>query len=369
MNNIFWQAPGNGKAFDSFLGNRSKMNSRTLGVLTYIQESSKTTGYVNETQFKRDIKEFLEDRSDEQPNHSLNTHFYKPLFFYGFIMKDRYKNLSLSIEGNLFLEKYIKKEYKQCKELIINQLDNVKYDNSAIPKIKGLKLFPFRILFTLLLQQKTISSSFISNNLVHITKKEDISRYWKSRKLNDIATFDISSSTKYQKFSTWVVNSLVDLNILNNVDNTISIDKNITDHIERLYKDIDIGDMFYDDFTCEVNNNLSKKRTKRDPRLIDEAKSRDEFRCRVDSKHITFVSNHKNYVEGHHLIPMFQQKNYSFNLDNIDNIVSLCPTCHREIHYADDRSSILKKLFDTNKEYILSHDITYLDLQKMYICS
>ena len=36
MNNLFWQAPGNAKGFDSFIGDNSKMNNRTIGILEYI---------------------------------------------------------------------------------------------------------------------------------------------------------------------------------------------------------------------------------------------------------------------------------------------------------------------------------------------
>ena len=48
MNNIFWQAPGNGKAFDSFIGDNSKMNNRSIGVLSFIKEHSSENGFIQE---------------------------------------------------------------------------------------------------------------------------------------------------------------------------------------------------------------------------------------------------------------------------------------------------------------------------------
>ena len=56
MNNLFWQAPGNAKGFDSFIGDNSKMNNRTIGILEYIKEKSYINGYVNEKIYKAEIK-------------------------------------------------------------------------------------------------------------------------------------------------------------------------------------------------------------------------------------------------------------------------------------------------------------------------
>ena len=39
-------------------------------------------------------------------------------------------------------------------------------------------------------------------------------------------------------------------------------------------------------------------------------------------------------MEGHHLVPLEYQDLFNESLYFVDNIVSLCPTCHREIHYA-----------------------------------
>jgi 5-methylcytosine-specific restriction protein A len=267
----------------------------------------------------------------------------------------------LSIEGNLFLSAFQKGEYIRCKELIINQLDDTKYPNSATTKVKNLKLFPFRILFKLLLDNKSIKSEFISKSLVHITKYNDI------KKIDDIKSFDISSS-KYKKFNTWVINSLVDLKILVSSNKTISIHQDVIKHIEMLYKNVDYKDMFFDDATCTMNQEIAYKRTKRDPKLIIEVKQRDNFICTVNHTHKTFLSKSRNYVEGHHIIPMYQQKNYSFRLDDIDNIASLCPNCHREIHSADDKLPILTKLYRLNREYMKGHNIKLNDLCKMYLC-
>ena len=83
--NDFWQAPGNGKGFDSFLGDNSKMNNRTIGVLSYIKDMSQERGFVSQNRFKNEIKTYLQENFNEDPNESLGTHFYRPALFYGFL--------------------------------------------------------------------------------------------------------------------------------------------------------------------------------------------------------------------------------------------------------------------------------------------
>jgi 5-methylcytosine-specific restriction protein A len=72
------------------------------------------------------------------------------------------------------------------------------------------------------------------------------------------------------------------------------------------------------------------------------------------------------YVEGHHVLPMYQQKNYDFKIDDIDNIVSLCPNCHKKIHFADDKKEILSLLYSKCSKYLRYNSISENDLYKMY---
>ena len=347
-----WQAPGNGKGFDSFLGDNSKMNNRTIGILFYIKEKSFGKGFVKEKVFKDEIKEYLLEKFGEVPNFSLDTHFYKPALFYGFILRDENYNLSLSIEGNLFINSYEKKDFTRCKKIIINQLDNTLYPNEATLKVQELKLFPFRILFKLLLEKTRLSRDFIKSNLVYISN------------IDDIKTLD--SFESYDKFNTWVINSLVDLEILNFSDGYIYINGSIAEHIESLYLNADYDDMFFEVSINNVNKNISRKRVKRDANLILKAKQRDNYQCVIDPTHTYFSSSSKGYVEGHHVIPMFQQKNYDFKLDDVQNIVSLCPNCHREMHFSDTKELILQKIFRHNEEYMHTHNIELDDFYKMY---
>jgi len=365
-----WQAPGNGKGFDSFLGDNSKMNNRTIGILSYIKKESNIKGFVSEQKYKDEILDYLIQNFNADKNDSLITHFYKPALFYGFIHRDKDYNLSLSIEGNLFLNSYDKKDFFECKKLIINQLDNTTYPNQATPQVKSLKLFPFRILFKLLLDESNLDIEFIKNELVYIYDYDNFIEYKKTSKLNSINnSTSIKYKEQYDKFYTWVINSLVDLKILKNDNKNISLHEDSLNHIEMLYKHIDYNNMFFNDTTCEVNQDIAKKRIKRDASLIIKAKQRDKFICTIDKTHKTFISKGENYVEGHHILPMFQQKNYTIKLDTLENIASLCPNCHREIHSADNKTEILKKLYNINNKYMQANNINLNDLYKMYSCS
>lgn len=101
------------------------------------------------------------------------------------------------------------------------------------------------------------------------------------------------------------------------------------------------------------------------PRSISEAllaKQNSNWTCELDESHTTFISaiDGNNFVEAHHLIPMSAQDNYSNSLDFADNIITLCPNCHRLIHHADisTRNDAIDKLFDKRKHLYPSHGIT-----------
>lgn len=52
-------------------------------------------------------------------------------------------------------------------------------------------------------------------------------------------------------------------------------------------------------------------------------------------------------MEAHHLIPMNKQADFAYSLDRVANVKSLCPNCHRAIHYggAKVRNEIIEKLY------------------------
>ena len=76
-----------------------------------------------------------------------------------------------------------------------------------------------------------------------------------------------------------------------------------------------------------------------------------KHKCQNDPQHETFISGSDGepYMEPHHLIPISQQSKFpAASLDCAANIVVLCPTCHRAIHYgkASIKKSMVKKFFN-----------------------
>ncbi|WP_238703886.1 HNH endonuclease [Bacillus velezensis] len=95
----------------------------------------------------------------------------------------------------------------------------------------------------------------------------------------------------------------------------------------------------------------------RNPKKAKEAIKKAKFKCEIDNSHETFFSeSSKNpFMEAHHLIPMHMQHEFEVNLDKVNNIVSLCPNCHRKIHYSNsqDKKILLEKLFNQRKRDLL----------------
>lgn len=88
------------------------------------------------------------------------------------------------------------------------------------------------------------------------------------------------------------------------------------------------------------------------PNVKEGRKARNEYRCEIDPTHRTFTAriNKKPFVEGHHLIPFCKRNEFDINIDIVENIVALCPVCHRQVHLAtdDERRAILTKLYNAN---------------------
>lgn len=123
------------------------------------------------------------------------------------------------------------------------------------------------------------------------------------------------------------------------------------------------------------DNQTSGKKVLRNPQLAKSAIIDANYQCEVNPEHQTFLNKHeKPYMEGHHLIPCTVKnakeiwKKFGKNIDCKENIVSLCPICHRTIHMGNrdekrrvlsnlifKRLPILKKIgINITKEYLYS---------------
>lgn len=104
----------------------------------------------------------------------------------------------------------------------------------------------------------------------------------------------------------------------------------------------------------EINDNSRKNtRYKTNSRISKTAIDLAKYKCEIDNNHVSFKSKlNENYMESHHLVPMSAQVDFSSNLDRIENIVCLCPLCHKAIHYGEKsiRMKLVSKLFEERKD-------------------
>jgi hypothetical protein len=101
------------------------------------------------------------------------------------------------------------------------------------------------------------------------------------------------------------------------------------------------------------------------------AKAKANYKCEINDNHVTFTAKNNNqYVEGHHLIPFAKRDEFDVNIDIVENIVALCPNCHRKIHNAiqNERNVVIKNLFDIRKDKLKNNgvDISLSDLKNFY---
>jgi 5-methylcytosine-specific restriction enzyme A len=104
-------------------------------------------------------------------------------------------------------------------------------------------------------------------------------------------------------------------------------------------------------------NKSTLNRYPTNPALKMTALKRANYGCEygeiIGENHSTFQAKNYpgDYMEGHHLIRMCDQENELFSegsqyvsLDQIENIVSLCPICHAKIHFGKDND--VKKMIE-----------------------
>lgn len=110
----------------------------------------------------------------------------------------------------------------------------------------------------------------------------------------------------------------------------------------------------------------------RSPRVAKIALENASYTCEYDKTHTTFISkaSGKQYVEVHHLVPMEKQHDFNVSLDVPENIIALCPNCHRKIHLSgqEEKSPMLEKLFNNRIPALESRgiQITLNELNNAY---
>ena len=107
--------------------------------------------------------------------------------------------------------------------------------------------------------------------------------------------------------------------------------------------------------------NSSSSSWTRDCNISFTALDNANFKCENNSEHITFISARtgRQFVEAHHLIPMEFQNEFTNSIDVPENIISLCPNCHREFHNSTDENKyeLIKKFIGLRTQKLIEREI------------
>lgn len=119
----------------------------------------------------------------------------------------------------------------------------------------------------------------------------------------------------------------------------------------------------------DVHSNMQEK-IERSRKTAENALILADFKCEIDNGHFTFIRKNQNvpYTEAHHLIPLAYSELFRYSLDVEENIVSLCSTCHNQIHYGQGAELLIRKLY-ANRKKLLSEagiELSEQELLEMY---
>lgn len=121
----------------------------------------------------------------------------------------------------------------------------------------------------------------------------------------------------------------------------------------------------------KINKSSVKAKPKRDEKIAAGALKHAGYKCEADPMHKTFErKNGHQFTESHHLIPICRYSDFEYSLDVKQNIVSLCPNCHRLLHNGklEDKKPVLDKLYKERKDALkdVGIKVSYDDLERYY---
>lgn len=158
-------------------------------------------------------------------------------------------------------------------------------------------------------------------------------------------------NSNYETIISDYINSVFD----NHLNDYFGIDNRET--ILQIFLDGPNRIMFKDifEFALEIkfDNQFVRKRERKN--IKQAALEKYGYRCFFDyfstdeSEHLAHELNYfktkkgLTYLEGHHMVQMENSKFFEKDVDVVENIVPICPNCHRKIHNAD-KNTIIKML-------------------------
>lgn len=122
-------------------------------------------------------------------------------------------------------------------------------------------------------------------------------------------------------------------------------------------------DIALEDFSKEIKKYKETDDLPRNSEYRKMAINRENCTCELCGVQHTFIDASGNeYFEGHHLI-MYNptvQRRYKFCLDHPDNIICLCPNCHKKIHNSSVETirELIVKLFTKHNKLLKEFGIS-----------
>ncbi len=111
---------------------------------------------------------------------------------------------------------------------------------------------------------------------------------------------------------------------------------------------------------------------KRDPKLAVIRFKLANYKCEINSEHKLFKSRATGlpFLEAHHLLPIKYQQTFKDSLDVKENIVALCPFCHRLIHHAtvSETRPLLDNLIVSRSAISKRFKVSQTMLYRFYNC-
>jgi glycerol-3-phosphate cytidylyltransferase-like family protein len=190
-------------------------------------------------------------------------------------------------------------------------------------------------------------------------------------KLNSV-DIDVLSST----------NNVSGSKVRTSLDNEKRVAPQDTRQMDFIFIDMINDDLFTDGDVAYDNVRKDKKELKsrkgrleyiKDSNVSKDALRKAKYRCEYNKAHKVFkrkTQPHITYTEPHHLIPLKAYHDFDSSLDILQNICSLCSSCHNCLHYgsADERDIILWKLYKERKRILAKCglEISFADLTRYY---
>ena len=112
---------------------------------------------------------------------------------------------------------------------------------------------------------------------------------------------------------------------------------------------------------AQLPRNVRVVQFPRNSTLGAESISDAKFLCQNNPQHETFISrvSLQPYVEAHHLVPISKQRDFERSLDIQENIIVLCPLCHKKFHHAEVsvQKELIENFYNQRKDLLAKKSI------------